>query len=183
MLVLDANILIRAVLGFRVSGLLCKYAGQVEFVAPDAAFAEARESLPAILERRGVAAHPAMATFDRLPVLVRVVEADSYQTFEHIARQRIAKRDEDDWPVLATALTLNYPIWTEDKEFLRMRSSYLDDGSRGVVLDKRGGARASFHRATLRNLRHRADAALNALRPRIASRTSAEIVTVSARVP
>ena len=37
MLVLDANILIRAVLGSRVQGLLRKYAGQVEFRAPDVA--------------------------------------------------------------------------------------------------------------------------------------------------
>ena len=35
MLVLDANILIRAVLGLRVMGLLRKYAGQVGFMAPD----------------------------------------------------------------------------------------------------------------------------------------------------
>lgn len=43
MLVLDANILIRAVLGSRVLGLLRKYAGEVEFMAPGVAFQEARE--------------------------------------------------------------------------------------------------------------------------------------------
>jgi hypothetical protein len=36
MLVLDANILIRAVLGSRVLSLLRNYAGQVEFRAPGA---------------------------------------------------------------------------------------------------------------------------------------------------
>jgi predicted nucleic acid-binding protein len=54
MLVLDANILIRAVLGFSVLWLLLKYADQVEFLAPDSAFQEAREHLPEILERRNV---------------------------------------------------------------------------------------------------------------------------------
>jgi hypothetical protein len=44
MLVLDANILIRAVLGSRVLFLLRKYA-EVEFLAPDTAFQEAREHL------------------------------------------------------------------------------------------------------------------------------------------
>jgi uncharacterized protein (DUF433 family) len=43
MIVLDANILIRAVLGSRVLFLLRKYAGRVEFVAPDTAFQEAPE--------------------------------------------------------------------------------------------------------------------------------------------
>ena len=34
-----------------------------------------------------------------------------------LARQRIARRDEDDWPVLACALALDCPIWTEDTDF------------------------------------------------------------------
>jgi hypothetical protein len=42
MFVLDANILIRAVFGSRVLSLLRKYADQVEFLAPDRAFQEAR---------------------------------------------------------------------------------------------------------------------------------------------
>jgi hypothetical protein len=49
MLVLDVSILIRAVLGSRVLGLLRKYAGQVEFLAPDVVFRKAREHLPGIL--------------------------------------------------------------------------------------------------------------------------------------
>jgi hypothetical protein len=44
--------LIRGVLGFRVLFLLREYAEQVEFVAPDTAFEEARQKLPEILERR-----------------------------------------------------------------------------------------------------------------------------------
>jgi predicted nucleic acid-binding protein len=48
MLVLDANILIRAVLGSRVPFLLRKYAEHVEFLAPDTAFQEAREHIPVI---------------------------------------------------------------------------------------------------------------------------------------
>jgi hypothetical protein len=46
MLVLDANILIRAVLGSRVLFLIRKYGEQVQFLAPDTAFEEAREWLP-----------------------------------------------------------------------------------------------------------------------------------------
>ena len=117
MLVLDANILIRAVLGSRVQSLLRKYSDQVKFLAPDTAFEEARQSLPAILERRGVPLVPALATLDLMSKLVRTVEADTYQTFEFVSRQRISRRDEDDWPILAAALALNCPIWTEDTDF------------------------------------------------------------------
>jgi predicted nucleic acid-binding protein len=117
LLVLDANILIRAVLGSRVLALLRTYSGQVEFLTPDTAFEEAREKLPEILERRRVPVAPAMAILDQLASVVQVVEADTYQNFEHLARQRIAHRDEDDWPVLAAALALGCAIWTQDTDF------------------------------------------------------------------
>jgi predicted nucleic acid-binding protein len=116
-LVLDANILIRAVLGNRVLTLLRQHAGQVEFWAPDAAFAEAREHLPTILAARGIAAAPALEMLDLVSRVVQTVEAEAYSQFEEIARARLKQRDEDDWPVLAAALTLGCPIWTEDTDF------------------------------------------------------------------
>ena len=45
MLVLNANILIRAVLGSRVLSLLRRYAERVDFRASDTAYREARENL------------------------------------------------------------------------------------------------------------------------------------------
>jgi predicted nucleic acid-binding protein len=116
-LVLDANILIRAVLGSRVLALLRKYAGQVGLLTPDTAFDEAREKLPDILERRKVPVAPAMAILDQLADVVQGVEVEAYKSFEHLARQRLARRDEDDWPVLAVALALGCAIWTEDEDF------------------------------------------------------------------
>jgi predicted nucleic acid-binding protein len=52
MLVVDANILMRAVLGKHARALLAKYGERVEFVAPDVAFDEARKRLPEVIERR-----------------------------------------------------------------------------------------------------------------------------------
>jgi predicted nucleic acid-binding protein len=117
MLVLDANILIRAVLGSRVLSLLRKYADQVEFLAPDKAFEEAREWLPVVLTRRQLPLAPALAALDLIASLVQVVDSEVYAQFETAARRRIGKRDEDDWPVLAVALALECPIWTEDADF------------------------------------------------------------------
>ena len=117
MLVLDANILIRAVLGSRVLFLLRQYIEQVEFLASDTAFEEARERLPEILDRRKVPVAPALAILGLLTGLVQTVEVETYEPFEDLARQRIAKCDEDDWPILASALALDCPIWTEDTDF------------------------------------------------------------------
>ena len=117
MLVLDANILIRAVLGRRVRELLITYAPQCPFLVPDATLAEVREHLPAILERRAIPADPALAVLDGLCRLLEVIESDIYSPFEIPARARLAGRDEQDWPVLAVALCLKCPVWTEDTDF------------------------------------------------------------------
>ena len=54
MIVLDANILIRAVLGRQILWLLETYGGRgIRFFAPDVAFADAEEYLPSLLIKRG----------------------------------------------------------------------------------------------------------------------------------
>ncbi|HZO57210.1 MAG TPA: PIN domain-containing protein [Bryobacteraceae bacterium] len=116
-MVLDANILIRGVLGVKVFQVLFRYAAQIDFAAPDTAFHEAKERLPGILQLRGVQAEHGPVTLETLGQLVRTVEPETYAPFETIARRRIERRDADDWPVLAAALALGCPIWTEDKDF------------------------------------------------------------------
>jgi predicted nucleic acid-binding protein len=117
MLVLDANILMRAVLGRHARALLAKYGKRIEFVAPDVAFEEARRHLPQVIERRKLQADLFMAFFDSLANVVQTVELEAYSGFEAIARGRLARRDADDWPILAAALALRCPIWTEDTDF------------------------------------------------------------------
>jgi predicted nucleic acid-binding protein len=117
MVILDANILIRAVLGKRVRELLEIHSARVRFFAPDTAFAEAREHLPAILLKKGVDPLSALAVLDKLAILVGCIDREIYAPFETTARRRLQKRDEEDWPVLASALALECPIWTEDTDF------------------------------------------------------------------
>jgi predicted nucleic acid-binding protein len=117
MLVLDANILMRAVLGKHARALLAKYGERIKFVAPDIAFDEARRRLPQVIERRKLQEELFMAFFDSLANVVQTVEFEAYSGFEAMARERLARRDEDDWPILAAALALRCPIWTEDTDF------------------------------------------------------------------
>lgn len=116
-IVLDANILIRAVLGKRVRELIVDNAAEVQFFAPDVAYADARKYLPALLEKRGVKSEPAMAVLDALESIVRPLELGVYTGLQAQALQRIAIRDADDWPVLACAMTIGCPVWTEDADF------------------------------------------------------------------
>jgi hypothetical protein len=52
-LVLDANILIRAVLGKRVRNVIEAYCDDISFFVPEAAYAEAEEYLPNLIGKRG----------------------------------------------------------------------------------------------------------------------------------
>ena len=49
--------------------------------------------------------------------MVQPVDEAAYAAFEAEARRRIGERDRDDWPLLALAMALDCPIWTEDQDF------------------------------------------------------------------
>lgn len=118
MLVLDANILVRAVLGRRVRRLVEMYAAQgIQFFAPAIAFEEAKGYLPALLEKRGTATADLSATRDHLQRFIESVDHDLYGAYEHEARTRLQGRDEGNWPLLAAALAMACPVWTEDTDF------------------------------------------------------------------
>ena len=122
LLVLDANILVQAVLGRRVLSLLAAYAGRVRFLTPEIAFASLRAHLPEILIKRGLSPEAVAQLLEegmlrRLPMLVAPVPPEVYAHLELTARRRLARRDESDWPFVALALRLNCPIWTEDQDF------------------------------------------------------------------
>jgi predicted nucleic acid-binding protein len=81
------------------------------------AYADARKYLPALLEKRGVVNGPALAVLGALESIVRPLELGVYVGKKAQALQRIAMRDADDWPVLACAMTIGCPVWTEDADF------------------------------------------------------------------
>ena len=66
-IILDANILIRFVLGERVPSLLAAYAATIDFLVPDTAFDETPKHVPEILRARGddgIGAAVALAALD-----------------------------------------------------------------------------------------------------------------------
>jgi hypothetical protein len=74
-IVLDANILLRFVLGERVPALLAAHAASVHFLAPDFAFEEARSHLPALRALMALAGTGAASGRDQ--ALRRRTRADS----------------------------------------------------------------------------------------------------------
>lgn len=80
-------------------------------------FNDAEKYLPLIFEKRKLSSEPALEVLARISRIVQTIEADIYEDYRDEAKQRIAIRDPDDWPVVAAALALNCPIWTEDADF------------------------------------------------------------------
>jgi predicted nucleic acid-binding protein len=118
MLVLDANILIRAILGKRVRLLLEKYADRgARFYAPEVAFADAEKYLPALLRKRGKPTDDLPAAINYLRSLVEALSNETFAGYETAARQRLRGRDEEDWPILAASISLACGVWTEDTDF------------------------------------------------------------------
>lgn len=63
------------------------------------------------------AAGAALDFLETLARMVRPVAEEVYEIHRAEALSRIEARDPDDWPVVATALALDWAIWTEDQDF------------------------------------------------------------------
>jgi predicted nucleic acid-binding protein len=128
MIVLDANILIRAILGRAVRQLLDRYAAQgLRFFAPDVAFDDAQKYLPSLLHKRGKPEVDVAGSLAYLRTIIEPVDRGLYSIFEREARDRLRSREESDWPVLACALALSRGIWTEDTDFFGTGHRCLDN--------------------------------------------------------
>jgi predicted nucleic acid-binding protein len=114
-LVLDANILIRAVLGRRVRNLLKQYEGKVQFYAPEICFLDVNRHLPTLLQSHEI--DDGLEILGQIALIVEAVDRSLYGKHENAARERISVRDPDDWPILATAMFHGCGIWTEDQDF------------------------------------------------------------------
>jgi predicted nucleic acid-binding protein len=117
-IVLDANILIRAILGNKVRTLITENIEKIDFFTPDVCIADAQKYLPLLFAKRSIPIEPALALLSNLIPLLHIVDELVYQRAKDEAQLRIKNRDIRDWPIVATALTLNCLIWTEDQDFL-----------------------------------------------------------------
>ena len=116
-LVLDANILLRAVFGVRVRNLLETYEDSLAFYTPDICFEEAGRYIPVLARKRQLDPASGLQVLDELAHLVEAVALSLYEEHEAAARARMAARDIADWPIVATSLLLDCPVWTEDRDF------------------------------------------------------------------
>ena len=94
-IVLDENVLMRAVLGRRVDRLPERVASQVTFLAPEVAFDDVQEHLASVLTKRAElnALQPALVKLEKLRLAVRAVDPSEYEVMKPAALARIGPRD------------------------------------------------------------------------------------------
>lgn len=91
-LILDANILLRAIFGRRVRQLLEKYEDEARFYTPDGCFQDAQRYVPIVSKDRGFDADLGLSVLDQLARVVERVDRSLYEEYESPARARIELR-------------------------------------------------------------------------------------------
>lgn len=119
-IILDANILLRAILGIRTFSLIAEHTDKIFFCTPEICYREVALHIPNIAKKRHLSPlqeQEALRTLNDLKQLVREIGEDIYGGFRQEALNRIQERDKKDWPVVALALAFGCSIWTEDQDF------------------------------------------------------------------
>lgn len=113
-LVVDANPILSALLGGKAKRLFFE-CGFKEFAVADTVFHEVRSYVPRMAKKLGASPEFIFYALDLLPLTV--YQPQAYRRSLKKAKIQIAHRDPRDVEVLALALELNWPIWTNDKDF------------------------------------------------------------------
>jgi predicted nucleic acid-binding protein len=113
-LVVDANPILSAVLGGNAKRLFFE-SDIIEFAVADTAIEEVRRYLPKMAEKLGVSLDFISYALDLLPLTI--CSPKIYRRSLKGARIHIGHRDQGDVEILALALALKRPLWTNDKDF------------------------------------------------------------------
>jgi predicted nucleic acid-binding protein len=110
----DANVLLSSVLGGRAR-LVLEHPDIDEVVTTEATFAEVREYAVQLGRKKKIAPDTLLLAVAALPVSIVLPEV--YEDTMAEARRLIAWRDPDDIEILALALHMKIPLWSNDNDF------------------------------------------------------------------
>lgn len=113
-LVADANVLLAAVLGGRAKAVL-QHPKIDELLTAERTLAEVQEYTVILARKKRLSLDTLLLAVAALPVTV--IEETTYASSVPRARELIANRDPDDVDILALALQMNLPVWSNDNDF------------------------------------------------------------------
>ncbi|HMD97028.1 MAG TPA: PIN domain-containing protein [Terriglobia bacterium] len=113
-LVADANVLLSAVLGGRAK-LVLGHPDITEVLTAGETLGEVQEYAGSLARKKRLAEDLVLLAVAALPVTV--VEREAYVASISEASRRVGKRDPKDVEILALAIALRVPLWSNDKDF------------------------------------------------------------------
>ena len=115
MIVLDANILVAAVLGRAVPRVLA--AAHTRGVSLAVTEPQILEAARVLIDKIGLTHAEARSGLEAVTALVTPLGMEFCAAMETPARRRLHDRAQSDWPVLAAALAAQGGIWSHDRDF------------------------------------------------------------------
>lgn len=115
MIVLDANILVSAVLGREAPRVLA--AAHARGVTLAVTEPQILEAAAVLVGKLGLTQAEARRGLEAVTSLVTPLGLEFCVAMEAPARRRLHERAQGDWPVLAAALASEGGIWTHDRDF------------------------------------------------------------------
>ncbi|MBI5326920.1 MAG: PIN domain nuclease [Deltaproteobacteria bacterium] len=113
-LAVDANPILSAIIG----GNACRVFGHADntaFYTTLFNYREVEKYIPVLSSKRNISLEDLYLALSMLPL--SVYDEDFYKDKIRQAKNMIAKKDPDDAHLLALALELNCPIWSNDRDF------------------------------------------------------------------
>jgi predicted nucleic acid-binding protein len=120
-IVVDANVMVSALLGGVAREVL--FAGEFGFYSTQNTLFEVAKYLPVLAARLGLGEQDLFREYELLPIIA--CQPDRYESHLAEAARMIGGRDPKDVPIVALAIALACPVWTEDRDF---------DGLSGVAV-------------------------------------------------
>jgi len=116
--VVDANVILSALIGGKAIRVFIE-AKELKFVTTDRVVGEVREYIPVLAKRKNLSRNVMEAVFSLLEL--EVVEKEAYLQHVPKALELIGRRDPDDADLVALALALNCPVWTNDNDLVELK--------------------------------------------------------------
>jgi predicted nucleic acid-binding protein len=127
-IVLDANILLRAILGIRTFSLIAEHTDTILFCTPEICYREVAFHLPNIARKRhlnSLQEEEALRTLNDIKGLVKEIGEDIYGSFRQETLNCIQGRDAKDWSVVALALAFGCSIFMAPRSWSAMPQRIL----------------------------------------------------------
>lgn len=116
-IIVDANIIISAFLGGKPRFLL--FDSRFEFTTTQFTIKEVEKYIPLISQKSGILEKEIKDGISLLPL--KIISRDYYKNYLKKAESLIEEIDKDDIDILALYLKENTFLWSEDKDFERVK--------------------------------------------------------------